>query len=114
MEWLETHGGSFYSKELKFDENISKLGAYVCFCDYQAHNLEMDSDRPYTLEYKDENGDMQTMEENICHEYGHNGGIFVSYGYYIAIFLVVQIVFLILYYCSLPMMSYNTKTTETI
>lgn len=35
MEWLETSGGSLYDQSLKFDQNVSKLGAYVCFCNHE-------------------------------------------------------------------------------
>ena len=114
MEWLESKGGSLYDQSLKFEENVSKLGAYACFCEYQMNNLMRPVDTEYKIEYKDVNGTMQEMSEPICRELDNYNGIWLAYGYYLCIFLSVQAVLNILYYLALPQLLYNTRTMEVL
>ena len=90
MEWLESKGGSLYDQSLKFEENVSKLGAYACFCEYQMNNLMRPVDTQYQIEYKDVNGTMQEMSEPICVELDNYNGLWLAYGYYLCIFLSVH------------------------
>lgn len=57
-------------------------------------------------------GEKRTREEPICGEFSNYNGDFLTYGYYLCIFITAQVVFLIIYYVSLPYLRYETKTKE--